>query len=810
MKLRHLTLAAGMLGAVISNHSVALGLGEIKLNSALNEPLNAQIQLLNVGEMTELEMLVGLASQQDFSNAGVERPFSLTDLRFEIDLSNPKNPVVQVTSRKPIREPYLDFLVEMDWPAGRLLREYTLLLDLPVYATEKPAAKKIEAASSGAQPTSQSQRRPVAAPSYEPALAVGDDEYRVGSGDTVWSIAQKIRPEGATMAQTMAAIKQANPSAFINDNINLLKKGAVIRLPEGSDIKALTAAESAVEVGFSDKTAASDDTQAPLLDATAESGSDRTAAESGEGRLKLAALGADEALASTSAGVNSGEGSAAEGSLSPTEQLSAAREELDKASRENAELKDRIAKLEEQLSTVNRLVEIQDDSLRGAQVATQAEPEQQQEVANAAAPDEAVAVTEEPVSSAATDEAAAAAEKPVAAQEKPAEGKSFDFASLMDYLLYPAIGLLALLLAALMFFRNRKQDEDAAEELSLQTLVDRPAPAQPEEDDAQVLTAEDKEYIAEMADELDDQGWQDLEELEELRLGEGEGVDPKGEADIYLSLGNYRQAENILKSAIDADPADASLQLKLLEVYVNSNNVEAFDQQSQQLASLNNAEADAKAAALRAEFAPSALDQLDELDTGEVAVSDFESPTVDFDLGDVGETEIPDLGATPVSAEAEEEDIAPAVAVSEEPAHQDFDLDLDLENLDLDSLASEIDQDMPEAELDDIEASDSDELLVSDTSIESFEAPDSIEEPTLEALEDAILADTGEGEESLDDFNELKAFGDEDECDTKLVLAETYLDLGDSENARDLLNEVLEEGSEEQKDKARNLLETVT
>lgn len=800
MKLRHLTLAAGMLGAVISNHSVALGLGEIKLNSALNEPLNAQIQLLNVGELTELEMLVGLASQQDFSNAGVERPFSLTDLRFEIDLSNPKNPVVQVTSRKPIREPYLDFLVEMDWPAGRLLREYTLLLDLPVYATEKPTAKKIEAASSGAQPTSQSQRRPVAAPSYEPALPMGDGEYMVGSGDTVWSIAQKIRPEGASMAQTMVAIKQANPSAFINDNINLLKKGAVIRLPEGSDIQALTEAESAVEVGFFDKSGEADDAQAPLLDATAKSGTDTNTEETGEGRLKLAALGADEALASTSAGVNSGEGVAAEGSLSTTEQLSAAREELDKASRENAELKDRIAKLEEQLTTVNRLVEIRDDSLRGAQVAAQADPQQQQEVDNAA-PEENVVAAKEPVSSAATDNAAVA-------PEKPAEGKGFDFASLMDYLLYPAIGLLALLLAALMFFRNRKADEDSAEELSLQALVGKQAPAQSEKDDAPALTAEDKQYIAAMADELDEQGLQDLEELEELQLGEGEGVDPKGEADIYLSLGNYRQAENILKSAIDANPADTSLQLKLLEVYVNTSNLEAFDQQSRQLASLHNAEADAKAAALRAEFAPAARDQLDEFDTGEVAVSDFESPTVDFDLGDVGEAEIPDLGATP--AVTEEEGISSATAVSEEPGHQDFDLDLDLESLDLDSLSSEIDQGMSEVEVDDIESPSSDEPVVSDTSIESFEAPDSIEEPTLEELEDAILADAAEGEENFDDLNELKAFGDEDECDTKLVLAETYLDLGDTENARDLLNEVLEEGSEEQKDKARNLLETVT
>ena len=218
MKLRHLTLTAGLLGAVITNQAFAVGLGEITLNSALNEPLDANIKLVNVGELSELEMLVGLGSQQDFDNAGVERLFSLTDLRFEVDLSQPGNPLIHVTSRKPIREPYLDFLVEVDWPSGRLLREYTLLLDMPVYAREQPVAKKIEAASSGPQPGTETStpstsaaRTPVAT---ESPLAVGTDEYRVNGGDTLWGIASQVRPQGATMTQTMAAIKQANPHRF--------------------------------------------------------------------------------------------------------------------------------------------------------------------------------------------------------------------------------------------------------------------------------------------------------------------------------------------------------------------------------------------------------------------------------------------------------------------------------------------------------------------------------------------------------------------------------------------------------------------
>lgn len=839
MKLRHLTMAAGLFGAVISNQTLAVGLGEMKLNSALNEPLDAEIQLLNVGELTELEMLVGLGSQQDFENAGVERPFTLTDLRFEVDLSKPGNPVILVTSRKPLREPFLDFLVEVDWPAGRLLREYTVLLDLPLYATEKPSAKKIEAASSGAQPASQPKRQstPVAIPavSTAPSLSVGDDEYRVSGGDTVWAIAEKIRPQGASMAQTMAAIKQANPQAFINDNINLLKKGAVLRLPEGSDITALSGAS----VDLAPNAVTTDEAQAPMLDATPVVGEASSAEAMGEGRLKLAALGADEALTSAAAGVDGGDGNGAGTTGSTTDVLTVAREELDKTARENAELKDRVAKLEEQLATMNRLVEIQDDSLRGAQVATQMDQDTAPVVGNEP---EQVSNETADTSEAVAEDLAAVSDSQLASEKD----KTFDLASLMDYLLYPVIGLLALLLAVLMFFRNRKQEDDEVDELSLQSLVDRQAPEAPQEEVDEVLTADDKEYIAALAEELDDDSQQDLDvlqELEELQLSEGEGVDPKGEADIYLSLGNYRQAENILKGAIEADPEDSSLRLKLLEVYVNANNLEAFDEQRDQLAALNNPDADAKALTLRSELTPEVLDGssaepdagvtdiVDEDEVASVTVGEqqnqegFTAPSLDYDLGDVS----PELASSLTETPAEEglEDLvghesegelglssADTSSLKETPT-EDFDLDLDLGDVDLDSLSSEIDQGMFDIDLDEAEVTESsavEKAPVVDAGVDdSFNAPESLKEQTFEELEDSILsASEAEDDDTYDLDSELKDFGDEDVCDTKLVLAETYLDLGDPDNARDLLNEVVDEGTEEQKEKARKMLEMAT
>lgn len=113
MKLRNSILTVGFLATLLANTVFALGLGEVKLNSSLNEPLDMEIQLINVGELTELEMLVGLGSRADFEKAGVERLFLLTGLRFKVDLTKPDRPIIRVSSRKPIREPYLDFLIEL-------------------------------------------------------------------------------------------------------------------------------------------------------------------------------------------------------------------------------------------------------------------------------------------------------------------------------------------------------------------------------------------------------------------------------------------------------------------------------------------------------------------------------------------------------------------------------------------------------------------------------------------------------------------------------------------------------------------------
>jgi len=860
MKLRNLTLVAGLLGAFFTNAVFALGMGEIKLNSSLNEPLDAEIQLLNIGDLSELEMLVGLGSREDFKAAGVERLFLLTDLRFKVDMSAPGNPVLRVTSRKPIREPYLDFLLELQWPSGRLLREYTLLLDLPVYATERASAKKIKAASASPQPKPQ-QAPPAASPRPSSQVAPSNTnggEYRVAPGDTAWGIAKKIKPDNASIMQSLAAVKQSNPHAFINGNINLLKQGAVLRLPSSADISQLSPQQVNEQVDFSPESAIAEKKPSqPQLDATSSTSTPSPAPVDGGGRLKLAVQDDDVEGASSANASGGGEsdvsgGSSTRGTEKLENEFAIFQEELDKTQRENAELKARLSNMEEQIATMSRLVEINDDSLRAAQQVASQEQQVTEEKADSveeAATQQADLETDTEKAQSAEDQTA---ETPVASDsDKDSSQKGqdatadkdggFNLQYWIDLLLYPLIGLLVVLLGIVLFFKNRKQDEEPEEELSLQTLVDKETAD--EDDLEEVLDEEDKQVLEETVSELDEQ---ELKNLEELELTEGEDVDPVGEADIYLSLGNYKQAENVLLDAINEEPDDAALRLKLLEVYVSSNELDKFDAQYAQFSGLSDADAIVRADLLRAELVSDPVNDLLE----EEADSEESLDTTETEASNLDEELSFDDVVLDSSSETEStEDSTSDSTSTGESSTSDFDLDLDLENIDLDvdsglseeasDLGDSSDTDSMDLGSTDLDSTDLDSIdldtLASDidAGMESIDLEESVDGSTAldsslddlsdtisETIPEPVAETTSEAssqiaeENAADDFedfdDDLDVLAGEDECSTKLELAQAYLDMGDPESAKEILDEVVSLGDDAQQDQARKLLEGVT
>ena len=241
----HPTLAVGVLAAAaVPHHSWALGLGEITLFSYLNEPFRAEVELLESDALADSDVHVDLASDAEFERLGVSREFFLTRIDFEIESDESGRRVV-LTTEAPLREPYLDFVIEARWPDGRLLREYTVLIDLPprqnvsaaagagsdsgVTATESARSDMADAASEVPTP-----REYDAGVSPRPSPGA---EYLVTSNDTLWRIASEGAADGVSVEQTMLEIVAANPAAFQGGNINGLKSGYVLKIPGPEDIR---------------------------------------------------------------------------------------------------------------------------------------------------------------------------------------------------------------------------------------------------------------------------------------------------------------------------------------------------------------------------------------------------------------------------------------------------------------------------------------------------------------------------------------------------------------------------------------------
>ena len=236
----HFRLTAGFtLTALASSHGWALGLGALTLNSYLNEPLSAQVQLLEAEGLDENDVHVGLAPESEFARLGVNRDFYLTKIVFEIQAGEGGKTVLMSTDT-PLREPYLDLIIEARWPDGRLLREYTVLVDLP--PRPQPVAEPASATPSQRAATGDAEGVGGATETREYDRAVSDrpapgGRYLVTNTDTLWRIASNAAAPGVSVEQTMLEIVAANPAAFQGGNINGLKSGYVLQLPGEGDVR---------------------------------------------------------------------------------------------------------------------------------------------------------------------------------------------------------------------------------------------------------------------------------------------------------------------------------------------------------------------------------------------------------------------------------------------------------------------------------------------------------------------------------------------------------------------------------------------
>lgn len=836
----------------------AVGMGELDLKSALNQRFDGEIVLTNVAGLGLDEILPNLASQTDFDRVGVTRNYQLTDLRFKLRAREDGTYLINVTSSKTIIEPFLNFIVEIIWPTGRMLREYTVLLDPPVFGSQgieeiSPGAASREVRKPSDTASTGTRREIPAAPRVSSGRSEGvvtqDDEYGLtGPGDTLWTIALKVRPnENVSVQQTMLALQRANPEAFINNNINLLKAGHVLRIPDLSEIQADTAVDAIAEVRVQNEEfqdyKSGDVTQ---LDARRTASRDSSSrGDPSDGELKL--------LAADQTGSKSGDGR--RNNVELENSLAVAREDLDRARRSNTEISVRLDDLADQVETLNEIVKLKDDQL----AALRAELQRSQ----------AEALTEPGTA-------------PVVTQPK----KSVSLLS--NPMVLGGIGVLLIILIAggLIMLRKRRQDADL------------------EDDDFADALMDESEPEVSLSDEIDDTP-ADGEPAEEDEDVTQQTSDVIGEAEIYIAYGRFPQAISFLQNAMENEPDRADIQLKLLEVYVQTEDSTAFNLQFDQLKLLGDDSATSDALALQAQIPGAAETSAAAMDATvissepieAIAEPDDDDDDLSFDLDDLDsdadddglELSLEDDAGDELSLDEAMElgeadldldlDAALEEVTEANEAEEEFDLNLD-EEIDLDfdddtsdSLAEtqqleateslelsddeglelDLDDDLDLA--DDLDLSSDDDTIVLDLGDDDEDALDLGDELDAGDDDDAIELDLGDDDEDAldlgddldlstddgaieldlgdddadaldlggDDGVELD-LGDEDEFDlgdldddlgelnldedasSKLDLARAYIEMGDSDGAKSLLAEVVSEGSESEISEANELL----
>ncbi|EDN70686.1 conserved hypothetical protein, secreted [Beggiatoa sp. PS] len=261
MIIRKLTTGLALIALLFAPNIYAVGLSHIQVYSKLNQPLSAKINVLSVPKGKASALQVNLASASAFRRAGIERPYVLTKLRFSAIATGKTSAAIRISTQQPLKEPFINFLVEVSWPGGRILREYTALLDPPLY---KPKLRTITAQSTRRTATNTSRRvskksttsrrrtqntrrtnvkrssrpnrssRRTRTKNRQPVRAPrprGGGSYTVSRNDTLWRIANRTRPKGVSLNQHMLNIYRSNSSAFIRGNKNLIKSGKVLRIP---------------------------------------------------------------------------------------------------------------------------------------------------------------------------------------------------------------------------------------------------------------------------------------------------------------------------------------------------------------------------------------------------------------------------------------------------------------------------------------------------------------------------------------------------------------------------------------------------
>lgn len=612
--------------ASIPSGAYALGAGPINVFSALGQPLRAEVPLTATPQ--ELQTLSArIAPPEAFRQANVPYSAAVAALRVSVDTSGSR-PVVRITSDRPLSDPFVDLLLEFNSSSGRLVREYTFLLDPVDVLAPRPVAATVATprapASAPAAPAATAPRAPAVAPG---------GSYRVQSGDTLNRIAENNRPAAASLDQMLVALLRENPEAFEGGNINRMRAGAILRIPTAEQTQALSRAEARREVvaqaadfeAYRQRLASgvpaprAAETPAPISQEAAGRITPRVE------ETRPAAPATDRVEVSRAPAAD------AVGDAAQVERLRALEEDLIARDRALAEANARLGELERSIRDLQRLIELKSEQMaqlqQGVPPTAPAEPasplaaldtpvDTPPPAAVEAPPPPAppveeppAAVEEPPVEPAAVEtpvaEPAAAPEPAARPQPQrrpppppPPPPPSFAEEFFGNPLTLAGMGgALALLLGYGAYrWRQRRKDGEQTEQPSL-LMTEAP-------------TGPNSVFGSTGGQSVDTSNSSvlhtDFSQSGLSAIDADEGVDPVAEADVYMAYGRDAQAEEILVDALKADPSRLAVYLKLLEVYAARKSVQQFETTAAELYSRTQGEGAewSKAAAMGRELDP--------------------------------------------------------------------------------------------------------------------------------------------------------------------------------------------------------------
>lgn len=637
--MRKLTGMLLSLFLIVPSAVMALGMGEIQLNSSLNQPFDAEIELLSVTSSEAGSLKATLASHETFTRLGIDRPAVLMFLKFSVEQRDSRY-FIKLKSTEPIREPYLSMLVELSWSAGRLLREYTVLIDPPAMKGDSPVlpAPAVASAAAGA-----SSDQSAGATTDFSTFTDGINYGPVQKNDTLWVIAKRMRPDSSiSIHQMMMALLKANPDAFYDNNINRLKAGYILRIDDPAMLTAMSRADALRAVSeqnraWQDQVGKAAE-QAGSTVATAGGGeTGRAFAAPGEPRLKLLAPDGESKTPEGGAG-NGKEAGVAHEELALAEELAEAR------TRENEQLKSRLKELEEQLASMQRLLELKDTDMAALQQQLGKLDEATGELQGDAVPEgdeEAVEDGDALGESAGDDEITGQDEVEAADEEADndallddaAEGLVAESDTAGDALedageeVATDEGSTATVVDEDIIETTEPDTDMPASEPAKETVTKRIAPPPPAPvsqpgflDEIladpmmlgglgavviallalgglaikrrrnaasgfseSILTAGGSSILhaktasgAEQSEESSLFSDLAVSGMSTLKGGETE-ADPLTEADVYMAYGRYTQAEELLKGILETQPERTDIKIKLLEVYYATKDRSAFE-----------------------------------------------------------------------------------------------------------------------------------------------------------------------------------------------------------------------------------------